>query len=190
MDWTINGKSNFCVDGSGLTAYFDPNQTASGAVRCLGPFGNAEISPSIVKSRMKELTLQIEDIYRAFDGYVVWGQYCVQADYSEHAVTVLGSTCGYIPFVGARSALFEPGSENLTPEWRILSGKLRHRSGLSFPAGIDHELDPSVYHPVTIRAALAELKKHAQRLFDIPKQSTSVIPMLRWTPIASSQLAI
>jgi hypothetical protein len=142
-EWSIDSPSGHCAHPDGLEAYFDSRLTATGALRCVGPFGPdlPNLSAEGVLTRLFELVSALEDSPEFGGAYVVWGAYVPRPTHREMELKISGQRCGWIPNLAIRSeAIFaerleaDAAAELFRREWSFLGHErcVSHRSGLSF----------------------------------------------------------
>ncbi len=187
MNWSINLRSHRCVHSTGAIVYFDPKLTRSSALKCVGPFLNRNVSVKDVKAVMRQLTIQLEELFSSDHAYVLWGTYEDKPGYLEHHFSILGSVCGFVPAVSMRGDLL--GEPSLSSEWRQKGRMLIHCSGLNVVEATHNTLDPSAYHPSTISTEIDLLLKRVFPNKDERIDSVQVIPLLNWTSKLDSHLA-
>ncbi len=140
--WSIDIDSGHCIHRSGLEAYFDPATTASGAIRCVGPFGpTAQLGWRDVTACLMQIVDDLEEFPRFSDSYVVWGAYLrgsISDSYPE--IRILGERCGWVPNLPLRTELVLRAGEHaagglLEREWSLLDDAVSHRAGLAIGYG-------------------------------------------------------
>lgn len=183
MEWSVWVEEGYCAYGTMLSAYIDFTPLPSGAVRCIGPFGRENQSEMSVKRAMQDLTLKLESEHLDTHQFVLWGSYVQDAEFEEHRVNLLSSTCGYSPLPWIRGQIL--GREALKHsdrEWLVSDGMAVHKSGLSFPRPGHSIVDHAMFHPTTAEFAVSQLREFANAHFNI-RSSASDIPLFRWRPI-------
>ena len=169
-----------------MSVYIDFQPNSSGAIRCIGPFGDLSSSRSKVEAAMLQLTLELEQNYLDKGEFVVWGAYSDHPEFSEHRVKILDTICGFIPAPWMRAQLF--GSEYpkyAEREWDVQQDVLTHRSGLTFPNVSSSKIDNSMFHPITAELAVLKLLEFSNKLRSLPHRSLE-LPLFKWTPLAIS----
>lgn len=145
MVWSINSRTLHCHHPLGISLYYDPIHTESGAIRILGPWVPRDLPRHLVTDA---LSLILETFERD-SSYVVFGSYEDKPSHSTYSFDVLGSKCGYIPSLATKLQI----DPSLNRDW--IDNKKTHRSGLSIDGFNFKVLDIAVLHPVTISADIS-----------------------------------
>lgn len=182
MDWQLWPEQGYGRYGSSLSVYVDFQPSDSGAVRCIGPFGQRTLSRSDVEGAMRDLTLDLEDNYLGDGQFVLWGAYADHPRFEEHKVSVLETTCGHVPAPWLRTQLLGTHSVHLCREWTVLDGEVIHKSGLCFPDIPSSEVDNAMFHPDTAEFAVIKLNELSQQLLGSDHQAVE-LPLFTWTPV-------
>ena len=176
-NWLINWQQGTCSHKNGLFALIDLNTTASGAIRCVGPWDTKPSSEPNKKLATTELTRLIETMFP--ESYVVFGEYDPSPLYEEHKIVVNGCSGGFIPFLSVRSLLVQEDRS----DW-VSQGSYRyHKSGLLHTRG-EPLYDLQVLHPNTI---LFDTQTLSQLVYG-PSVHSLHSPTLDWTPIEAAFL--
>ncbi len=141
--WSIDRPSGHCAHADGLQAYIDSRLTASGGLRCVGPFatGEPDRSADQVLKRIFELSVALESIPEYSNAYVVWGAYSLRSMSAEMNLLISSQRCGWIPNLAVRSEAILSSrvdasfsTELLRREWSFsdIQACVVHRSGVSF----------------------------------------------------------
>ena len=94
QNWNLDFSRGICSRGHDF-AYIDMEPTASGAVRCIGPFFQSGFCAESARRLIQQLEAEISE------GYVVLGGYAHVPQFREHSFPIYGSECGFIPFLSS-----------------------------------------------------------------------------------------